>query len=522
MYRILIVDDEPLARRGIKNSVNWNELDIEMVAEAENGLEALEQVFENPPDIILLDVCMSKMNGLEFADIIKRRYPDIRIVIITGFDNFEYIQTALRTGVDDYILKPITRKAVEELIKSQIAKIENGASETDPDKETPEKKAAFLLNGYLRGKVSFEAAKAAFSQFAPPEGELYAAVMRPRISERLFTDDILNGDLAEFAISNVAMEILARSKQGFIFETNRDELVILISCQKGASPDDVLSDIYFTILDLLSIPVEIGVSQKGKFEQLPQMTEQARKALDYSYIAGDSAILHYSQIEEPSSCEYPKEFEKALLNSLLEDSTDNSLKLISRFFKALKECGADSEACKNMIYRLLINIADQLEAMNTGTSVFDENNDLYFDPAAVSRIFRSLSEAEEWVSDLYIRTSEKIRAHNTRAGKLYRQITGYIEQNYMDCGLNLKKCSQALFISPGYISMILKKNTGKTFVDYLNEYRISRACEILKNQDSKIYEAAQQVGFTHKTYFSSVFKKLTGKTPRQYKEAFKQ
>lgn len=103
MYRILIVDDEPLVRRGIKNSVNWNEFDIEMVAEAENGLEALEQVFENPPDIILLDVCMSKMNGLEFADIIKRRYPSIRIVIITGFDNFEYIQHALRTGVNDYI-----------------------------------------------------------------------------------------------------------------------------------------------------------------------------------------------------------------------------------------------------------------------------------------------------------------------------------------------------------------------------------------------------------------------------------
>lgn len=111
-----------------------------------------------------------------------------------------------------------------------------------------------------------------------------------------------------------------------------------------------------------------------------------------------------------------------------------------------------------------------------------------------------------------------MRAHNSRAGKLFIQIKGYIEQNYTDCGLNLKKCSQALFISPGYISMILKKNTGKTFVDYLNEYRIERACEILKNKDGKIYEAAQQVGFTHKTYFSSVFKKLKGETPSRYKE----
>ena len=99
MYRILIVDDEALVRRGIKKSINWNELDIEMVAEAENGVEALEQVLENVPDIILLDICMPKMDGLEFASIIKQKYPQIRIVIITGFDDFEYARSALRAAI---------------------------------------------------------------------------------------------------------------------------------------------------------------------------------------------------------------------------------------------------------------------------------------------------------------------------------------------------------------------------------------------------------------------------------------
>lgn len=524
MYRVLIVDDEPLVRRGIKNSVNWNEFDIEMVAEAENGLEALEQVFENPPDIILLDVCMSKMNGLEFADIIKRRYPAIRIVIITGFDNFEYIQKALRTGIDDYILKPITREMVENLIKNQISKIEGEAAFGAPKKESADKETAFLLNGFLRGKVSSDAAKKAFSKYADIEGcDIYIAIMRPRISEKMFSEDVLNGALAEFAVSNVAMEVLARDRRGFVFETNRDETALLLAFPQDSAPDEALNDIYFTILDLLSIPVEFGVSAKGSFEEIGKMAEQARKALEASYMSGDAAILHYgSKTIKPHLPKYPKEVERALLNSLLEDDSSRGASLIAEFFDSVKNCCADSDTCKSMIFRLLINIADQLEAMNMAPSTFDEKNELYFDPVVVSRDFHTIGEAREWVEDLFSRTAEKTRAQNMRAGKLYMQITNYIEQNYMDCDLNLKKCSQSLFLSPGYISMILKKNTNKTFVDYLNEFRINRACEILKRRDSKIYEVAQEVGFSHKTYFSSVFKKLTGLTPRQYKEEIAQ
>ena len=150
MYRILIVDDEALVRRGIKKSINWNELDIEMVAEAENGVEALEQVLENVPDIILLDICMPKMDGLEFASIVKQKYPQMRIVIITGFDDFEYARSALRAGVDDYILKPITREMVEDVVKKQIEKIAEEREKNIPVKPDESKAAAAVLNAALR------------------------------------------------------------------------------------------------------------------------------------------------------------------------------------------------------------------------------------------------------------------------------------------------------------------------------------------------------------------------------------
>ncbi|MEG1157744.1 MAG: response regulator, partial [Christensenellaceae bacterium] len=155
MYRILIVDDEPIVRRGIKKSVNWNELDIEMVAEAENGVEALEQVISNQPDIILLDICMPRMDGLEFASIVKKKYPQIRIVIITGFHDFEYARTALRMGIDDYILKPITKEDVVRIIKEQLEKIEKNAPIQNLGNDNKIK--ADILNGLLKKEVRAEA-----------------------------------------------------------------------------------------------------------------------------------------------------------------------------------------------------------------------------------------------------------------------------------------------------------------------------------------------------------------------------
>lgn len=235
--------------------------------------------------------------------------------------------------------------------------------------------------------MSSEAAKTAFSRFADTDKrDLYLAVMRPRISEKLFTEDILNGDLAEFAISNIAMEKLSRDRRGFIFETNRDEPALLIACPKGSYPDELLSDIYFTILDLLGIPVEFGVSAKGCFEQMSQMAAQARKALEASYIGGDAVIIHYGRSPLPKPLlKYPKETEKALLNSLLEDSPERSKELINEFFEAVKGECADTETCKSMIFRLLINIADQLEAMNFGSLAFDEQNELYLDPSSAAK-----------------------------------------------------------------------------------------------------------------------------------------
>ena len=132
--------------------------------------------------------------------------------------------------------------------------------------------------------------------------------------------------------------------------------------------------------------------------------------------------------------------------------------------------------------------------------------------------FESLCDAKNWLKTLYTDTYRYLTGMKSRSGQLFFKIRAYIEKNYAMSELNLKKCSEDLFLSSSYISMILKKESGKTFVDYLNEYRIKKAAEFLSNPESKIYEVSTDVGFTHPTYFSSVFKKMIGVSPKQYKE----
>jgi two-component system, response regulator YesN len=172
-----------------------------------------------------------------------------------------------------------------------------------------------------------------------------------------------------------------------------------------------------------------------------------------------------------------------------------------------------------MLLRLFLKVANTFESISGRTDYASiENAPESFDPVSVLETFNTLDEAREWLKKLYTDTYCYVTGIKSRTGQLYLKIKAYIEKNYGESELNLKKCSEDLFLSPSYIGMILKKETGRTFVDYLNEYRIKKASELLSKPENKVYEVSILVGFTHPTYFSSVFKKLVGISPKQFKE----
>ena len=517
----MIVDDEAIVRRGIKKSVNWNELGIEMVAEAADGVEALSQVIENEPDIILLDINMPKMDGLEFASIIKKQYPKIKVVIITGYHEFEYARSALRSGVDDYILKPITKEDVGAIIRVQLEKIEAERADQSSKYVINEQSAkSNMINAILRKTQSAGAEIVRFCELQKwdTEQRVSFVLMRDYLSDCEIWNDGQTDSLAEFAILNIAGEVLEMRECGLAFQTYKNELSLLLSCPQR-DINGVLNEIYGNLLDFLEIPVDFAVSDLGTLKDLPELAEQAREAMDNAFVLSHQNILFYRDIakKQDKSFEYPEQMEKELLEKMFACDNEESLALIDGFFAQMSQA-PDADKCRNMLLRLFLKVSNTIDSIISRTPDAAEDAPESFDPVSKLEEFNTLDEARDWLKKLYTDTCGYVASIKTRTGQLYLKIKAYIEKNYGESDLNLKKCSEDMYLSSNYISMILKKETGRTFVDYLNEYRIKKAIDLLSRPENRIYEVSLKVGFTHPTYFSSVFKKITGVSPKQYNE----
>ncbi len=516
MYRILIVDDEPIVRRGIKKSLNWNEFDIEMVAEAENGVEALEQVMETQPDIILLDICMPRMDGLEFAAIVRKRFPHIRIVIITGFHDFEYARSALRAGVDDYILKPITKEDVARIVTQQLERLkeQSGLAETTAKKE---KQQATVLNALLKKEPCVDLLGLCESLRLAPDAPISLALLRGNVVRCELWKDEGIADLAEFALLNIAAETMEVCGAGVAFETYKSEVALLLTCRREEIAG-ALDAIARNIIDFIEISVEFGVSDAGMLSDLKTLRMQALEALGSKFVFSDQSVYYYRDVagRDQNEIHYPVAVEAELLEKVFSADEETSGKLIDAFFDHILHSLPDAQKCRNALLRLMVKLSQTVDALN-GRSIGESEYD-NFDPIERVREFETMDAAREWLKRFYAEAYHFTKNVKSRSGQLFMQINQYIEKNYANSDLNLKKCSDDLFLSSSYISLILKKESRRTFVDYLNEYRIERAAELLKHPESKIYEVATQSGFTHPTYFSSVFKKIKGVSPKQFKE----
>lgn len=519
------MDDEPFVRRGIRGAVNWNELGIEMVAEASDGVEALAQFVQDRPDIILLDINMPRMDGLEFASIAKRESPSTRIVIITGYNDFEFVRTALRIGIDDYILKPMTRESVQNIILAQLEALrENPVSSSDGTSEAEEaKRDSERLNGVLRREPRHTEMLREFcdEHGLQTDSDVRFVVLREYVSGHAEWADSDPVDLAQFAVLNIANERISQVEGGIAFTTYRNETALLLTC-KDSEIAVFLDDLRNGIMDLIELPVYIGVSERGPISELPRLADHAREALGCGFVLYDEPFITYEAVSERKKevRPYPSQLEADLLDRIFGEEPSITLERIDALFEALSDATIDVRQSRQYLNRFLVTLARTIESISAWAEVpVDAAVSEIADSAQIGAAedFKTLDEARLWMRGYFKRSYEYVRSVVSRSGQLFLTIKAYIEKNYMHSDLNLKKCSEELYLSSSYISSTLRKEAGKSFVDFLSEYRISQATRLLRRPGARISEVSEQVGFTHPTYFSTVFRKMTGMTPTQYR-----
>lgn len=531
MYKIAIIDDEQIVREGIRDLVDWQALGLEVVGDAEDGEKGYALIEEKRPDIILLDINMPKINGLELTRMIREKYKDMKIILITGYDEFGYAREALRLGVEDYILKPVTKAEITELLRNLVLKLETEEKQKKQRITMARKieKSTHLLRQELLRQLIYGdidsplAQKRAEDLGIPIDKKKYAIVLLEGDKNEIFDNDVL----LDFALDNIISEWLEDNNVGINFRTEGLKHAILYyrdidDVRSEKFYIDTLEEVKNIIEEYLNTTISIGAGKLVEhWDDLSNSYYEAKVALGQRFFLGNSLIIKGGEELTAKVISQPNNFiqieEEFLKKVQVGDSTEveKLIEEIGNMMEGQQQCKEDCQAI--WIQLSILMLKKFVEMDKDIIHIFNRDIDIY------TEIYqcKTLQEVKEWVKGLYRECNEFIKERST-PNKIYMiKILSYIDENYHEKDLSMTTVCDHVHLSVSYFSSIFKKETGKTFIQYLTEIRLKNAKKLLKNMPLKTYEIANKVGYSDPHYFSSSFRKQYGMTPSQYRKKSK-
>ncbi|POP31824.1 hypothetical protein C3B58_14730 [Lactonifactor longoviformis] len=526
--RVMIVEDEPIIRMGIASVLPWDEIDCEVVALAENGVDGLEKAKSFQPQLVISDIRMPKMDGLSMIETLVSANPDIQVILLTGYKEFEYAQRAISFGVSNYILKPVDQDELLEVVKELAEKIK---------KSIALKKEKELLKAKVKESLPILKDKFISSLLFSSPDTLY------RVCEKM---EYFNLRIDRFAILNIEIDSFHELEKGF---TEDDVQILLFLIVEQI--EELLPDYGFTAI-----------------------TFHHKKSV-YAIIGGDKEMMTKELLPE-----YARE-----LGERIESCGRFSVSIgISRAYEGaanIRKARIEADKCAVQSYYLgagsvicysdLQNISDSgegvaeveteafFEALRQGGDIAAEARHLCDQLKNVKNIIIVKSTVAEWISKSYRylmedygESTELSESLETAMEKTYYAkslqnfmdimnetsgwIEGFISQKqlsrteyimdravqYMreNCRreISLEEVADQVYVSKWYFSKLFRKEKGIKFSDYMSALRIDQAQKIIRENPSlKNYEVADMVGFGNVRYFSQLFKKITGKTPSEFR-----
>ena len=533
MTKVVLVDDEAIVRRGIACSVGWEKYGVEIAAEAPNGEIALEKCLEIKPDIVITDIRMPQMDGLELARRLKEQLPDTRIIILSGYEDFAYAKQAIVIGVNEYLVKPVNEQELIDTIRRLQEQIREEQTKDDGRKQSEN-----LVNrniAALRTRFAHRLLMREFNErdvILSEASELKVNLSGCRYGVFLIDLDIAyeilgkgmekDREIYKFAVCNIGEEILFRntSGKGMVIWTERMSFVGIMSMERleRFSQLDILREVQEALELYLELDVSISLGNiYPSILSIPDSYEEAKEAMAERFYTGRRSILAYSEYQEEKKRDYhyPLSEEKKAVKYLEAMDEESLCRLLNDIFEAFAQARIQETKVKDFCCRLVNALINRAEELGVDSFACPEKSlNVYVD----IQKFRLLDEIRVWVLDLAGKLQQGMRDKKSRN---YSNIVGiamrYMREHYQQ-DLTLSEISDRIGVSPSYFSKVFKQETGINFVDWLNQQRIEKAQQMMREGNSKIYEIAEEVGFSDYKYFSMIFKKYTGCTPKQYQK----
>lgn len=521
MLKMIIVEDEKLEREGLVDIFDWSSMDIKIVGTACDGIEGIALAQKTKPDIVITDIKMPGMNGLDMSKKVREILPQVKIIILTGYGDFNFAKKAIGISVSAYILKPIEEDEIIETVKSIVLECKKNENlELILNKEYYNEKSKFFTD-LLQGKLKIEELKKNSLKYGINNGtETEFAIIKIKViqaHEKLFKTFI-------FGIKNII------DKNISFLVSSEAERIIYICVSLPSKQDIVLENICDKIIKYielikLSFLIGIGTTVEHIFD-IKNSADEASKTLDYGLFWYDTGAFYYKDIVnniENKNHQLGKfistgnKFSMQLSHAMACLEESDVLAILKELFEFINENkNVDKIYICNYLHKIIYEMSSILYSLNKDDKMdVNGGKDDFVTPMFE---LENLSLNFEYIYNFIIKVI-KIRNEKRENKDEYviNNMVKLIEEKYM-MGISLKIIAKDVYLSPNYIGHIFTKYMKKSFNDYLCEFRMAKAKELLEDQDKKISCVSREIGIPNTSYFCMLFKNIYGMAPKEYQE----
>ena len=544
MLKIFLAEDEVIVRETIKRMIPWEELGFELVGEAADGEMALPLLIRQKPDLLITDIKMPFMDGLTLAKLAKKELPELKIVILSGYDDFNYAKQAISIGVEEYLLKPITRNALIERLSEIRSRYEHEKTQKEYYEKFQREMQVYEKNSnrdffeaLVCGSMDMmEVYKKAEKLGLDIVAEAYNILIFTMNSEEDFSGQ--KEGYSEWEAESLEMleDFFSDNTSAMLFRCNIFSYGVLIKGQKETIDENTRSciDEIKKILDRKEQKRQWFVAVGESVERLSQLQKSyhsASRAFSQRYLYGEN-ILYYDEMElmehrsgqaDTNDNAYLKNVDVNALNpAILQKFLSNGLQeetenFVKDYFYAIGQEPMESLVFRNyVILNVRFSVLSFLKSLGCDTEEMEPENTEEILAESGKNIESAITYAKKMIS-------QAITIRDQNSGNKNRSIlktaVDFIDEHYMDEDISLNTAANVANVSSNHFSALFSQNMGQTFIEYLTSLRMNKAKELLRCTGMRSSEIAGKIGYKDAHYFSYLFKKTQGMTPSDYRKA---
>lgn len=527
-YSVLLVDDEEEVFQVIMKKLDWESMGFHIAGYARNGVEALEVAEELQVDVVMTDIKMPYMDGLTLCKKLKENYPKIKVIIFSGFDEFEYAKEAIKIEAEEYILKPINANELREVferIKGNLDKEIDEKRNIDKLREYYMESLPVLQENFytslIDGRIPENAMEKYLENYQIHLGGPYYVVAALHISTSNPEKElVIDPFLMSVSVKRLVEEQLAGKWDSRAVMYLGDIVVITQLAEEAEITrfTDMMDKICKMAKRVCGARVTAGVgyvcSQLG---QIPLSYQGAKNATSYRVLYGNTRAISIAEMDPQENADVPWEepYIQKIVKKIKMGESEPLGEAISEFTEALSRSRMSLQKYRILIMELITELSrfGANNQMNLD-EIFGGDDDVYTQAMQLE----SPEALGKWLQDNCLKMQKQVLSERSDTTKSFvTRAIEYVKEHYADQDLSIEIICGYLNVSAAYFSTVFKKETGKTFINYLTDYRMQEAVDLLLTQNEKTYVIAEKVGYSDPNYFSYVFKKQFGMSPSKYK-----